>query len=84
MGADELVDFFAAHGAGDLLAPWTDNEVAASAAEGKIPRLDNWRDSLESGRIGLDALMNLAGLNSFRADQKAMDDRVNTVLTKES
>ena len=30
--------------------------------------------------IGLDSLMNLAGLNSFRADQKAMDDRVAGVL----
>lgn len=84
MGADELVALFAAHGAGDLLVPWTDDEVAASAAEGKIPRLDNWRDALGSGRIGLDALMNLAGLNAFRADQKAMDDRVNDVLTNES
>ena len=30
--------------------------------------------------IGLDRLMNLAGLNGFIADQKAMDDRVAGLL----
>ena len=78
--ADDLVNLFAAHGCGDVLVRWTDRQVQVSRDEGKIPRLANWRQTLESGIIGLDALMNLAGLNSFAADQAAMDDRVRQML----
>ena len=78
---EQFEEFFADHGCGDVFVHWTDKQVLTSADEGKIPRLDNWRDLLASGKIGLDALMNLAGLNSFRADQKKMDDRVRTVTT---
>ncbi len=76
----DLVDFFADHGCKDLLVKWTPEEIAISVREGKIPRLDNWRDILAAKRTGLDSLLNLAGLNSFRIDQKAMDDRVTKVL----
>ncbi len=74
--APDLVAFFGKHGCGDLLVDWTAEQIAASAAEGKIPVLAHWSEALASGRIGLDALMNLAGLNAFRQDQKAMDERV--------
>lgn len=80
MTGDQLVDFFQARGCGDFMVRWSDEQVAASYREGKIPKLENWRQPLESGQIGLDALMNLAGFNSFRADQRAMDDRVKRVL----
>lgn len=73
---EQLVGFFNEHGCGDLLVDWTDDQVATSAAEGKIPVLATWQDALASGAIGLDALMNLAGLNAFRQDQQAMDDRI--------
>ena len=76
----DLVAFFADHGCGDLLVDWTDEQVAASAAEGKIPDLGNWRDGLASGEVGLDALMTLAGLNAFVADQQAMDAHVAEVV----
>jgi transaldolase len=77
---DDLVAFLADHGCGDIFPRWSDEQVAASAEEGKIPKLDHWREPLASKAIGLDSLMNLAGLNSFAADQKAMDDRVGSVL----
>jgi transaldolase len=63
-----------------LFVRWTGEQVARSVEEGKIPKLDHWADVLADGSIGLDSLMNLAGLNSFRADQKKMDDRVRRVL----
>jgi len=78
--ADDLIDFFAAHGCGDILVRWTSEQVRVSGEEGKIPNLDHWRDTLASGIVGLDALMNLAGLNSFATDQAAMDDRVRQML----
>jgi transaldolase len=79
---DDLVDFFSQHGCGDVLVRWTPEDVLRSTAEGKIPRLENWRDALASKAIGLDTLMNLAGLTSFMADQKAMDEHVAKVLAK--
>jgi transaldolase len=77
---DDLIEFLARRGCGDLMVRWTPGQVAASAAEGKIPRLAHWREDLAAKAIGLDALMNLAGLNSFAADQKAMDEHVAAVL----
>jgi transaldolase len=78
--AGGLAEFFRDHGCGDIFASWTDEQVAASYAEGKIPKLENWRAALREKTIGLDSLMNLAGLNSFAADQKAMDERIGRCL----
>lgn len=80
--ADDLIDFFAEHGCADVLVRWSESQVETSTVEGKIPKLENWRDGLAGGSIGLDSLMNLAGLRSFATDQKAMDDRVQQVLAK--
>ena len=77
----DLTAFLARHQCGDLLIDWSDAQVATSAREGKIPSLDHWRDALAAKTIGLDSLMNLAGLNAFRADQRAMDDRIAGMLT---
>jgi hypothetical protein len=79
---EKLLDFFEDHKCGDVLVRWSDSQIKTSAAEGKIPRLENWKDALKDKSIGLDALMNLAGLYSFATDQKAMDDRVREVLSK--
>lgn len=77
---DDLVGFFKEHGCGDVLVDWKHSQIATSAAEGKIPKLKNWQETLADKSIGLDSLMNLAGLNSFTTDQKAMDQRVRDVL----
>jgi len=79
---DILIGFFKGYHCNDVLVPWTKNEIAVSTEEGKIPRLGNWHQYLANKSIGLDSLMNLAGLNSFAADQKAMDNRIRDVLTK--
>ncbi len=80
----DLVEFFRDHGCGDFMVDWTSQEIETSYKEGKIPKIDNWRQALLSGRCSLDSLMNLAGLNSFTVDQKAMDDRVRGVLAKKA
>lgn len=79
---DDLIDFFAANNCDDLLIRWSDSEIQTSAEEGKIAKLENWRDALAERKVGLDSLMNLGGMNSFAADQKAMDDRIRNVLAK--
>ena len=82
--AETLVDFFEAHGCNDFLVRWSNQELVMSAEEGKIPKLSNWADQLAHRSIGLDSLMNLAGLNSFIADQREMDRHVREVLAKKS
>ena len=81
---DDLIDFFKDHNCSDVLVRWSDSEIETSTKEGKIPQLDNWKDALADKSIGLDTLMNLAGLNSFIMDQKAMDQRVERVLQKDN
>jgi transaldolase len=79
---DDLIEFFKEHKCSDVLVPWSDSQIATSAKEGKIPKLENWKGVLANKSIGLDSLMNLAGLNSFTTDQQAMDLRVRQVLDK--
>jgi len=78
----DVIAFFKKHHCGDLIVHWNDAQVAASSREGKIPQLHHWEDALEDKSIGLDSVMNLAGLNSFAADQKVMDQRIEDVLDK--
>ncbi len=77
---EDLAEFMVAKGFPDLFPEWTDEQIRTSAEEGKIPRLDAWKEMLECGVTGLDALMNLAALSSFASDQKAMDQHVHSVL----
>ncbi len=79
---DDLIDFFDEYGCEDILLRWSAHQIATSAAEGKIPKLENWADTLACGSIGLDSLMNLAGMGSFAADQAQMDARVENQLNE--
>ncbi len=76
----DLAGFMAERGFADLFPKWTEEQIGTSAEEGKIPNLDNWKEMLADGQTGLDALMNLAAVNSFATDQKAMDRRVQSAL----
>jgi transaldolase len=78
--SNDLVDFFNEHRCSDVMVRWSDSQIQTSTQEGKIPRFDNWRGALADKSIGLDSLMNLAGLRSFAVDQEAMDNRVREVL----
>jgi transaldolase len=64
----------------DFLPRWSEADVATARRDGKIPVWAKWRSRLESGEIGLDALMNLSALQSFATDQAALDDRIRSVL----
>jgi hypothetical protein len=79
---DDLYDFFKEHDCADVLVRWSNSQIKTSYEEGKIPRFSNWKDLLAGKEAGLDSLMNLAGLNSFRRDQDAMDERVENLLNR--
>lgn len=77
---DAIVSHFERTVVRGVLPRFTPEEVATAATDGKIPVFDHWRDRLASGEIGLDALMNLSALHSFVADQRALDDRVRSLI----
>jgi len=56
----------------------SDNERIA--AEGKIPVLSSWRERIISGEMAPDTLLTLAGLASFTADQRQLDDRIRGII----
>lgn len=78
----EVVAFLEEQGCGDVFPRFTDDEVRRSREEGKIPQIQNWKKEVTSGRVGVDSLMNLGGLNSFIADQEATDQRIRSVLQR--
>lgn len=73
---EDIVDHFQARGLGGLFPEWSKEDANQATDEGKIPHYPAWRDRLASGEVALDALMNLAALQRFAADQKAMDNRI--------
>jgi transaldolase len=77
---EDLQAHFEEAGFGDFLPRWSDTDLRTVSADGKIPIYERWKDRLSSGRIGMDALVNISGLYSFATDQKALDDRVRSLL----
>ncbi len=55
----------------NLFHPFTKEDLKTITAHGKIPKLDQWPES-----IALDDLMTQSALQSFAKDQKALDDRI--------
>jgi len=80
LDANAVVEHLARSGFGNLFPRWSPSDVATAAADGKIPVFATWRERLASGHVGLDALMNLSAFQSFASDQKALDDRIASLL----
>ena len=78
----DLQSHFEKAGFPDFLPRWSAADIQTAKKDGKIPVYATWKDRLGSGRIGLDALMNLSALYSFATDQKALDDRIRSLLKK--
>jgi transaldolase len=74
--SDDLVTFLTIRNCPDVLIPWQGDKIRISTEEGKIPKMQNWKELLEAKCVGLDSIMNLAGLCSFALDQKEIDDRI--------
>jgi len=71
---------FADAGFSDFLPDWSESDISMAATDGKIPVFQNWKDRLNHGQVGLDALMNLSAFCSFATDQKALDDRIRSLI----
>ena len=77
---DGIQGHFARAGYADLFPRWSEEDIRTATAGGKIPVLANWQAGLMAGRLGLDALMNLSAFQSFATDQKALDDRIRSLI----
>jgi transaldolase len=77
---DDLQTHFEKAGFGNFLPRWSVADIQTATKDGKIPVYATWNDRLASGKVGLDALMNLSALYSFATDQKALDDRIRSLL----
>jgi transaldolase len=71
---------FANAGFSDFLPDWSKSDISTATTDGKIPVYDKWRDKFTRGEISLDALMNLSAFCSFATDQKALDDRIRSLI----
>ncbi|NVL93238.1 MAG: transaldolase family protein [Desulfobacterales bacterium] len=80
LAPEDLQAHFEAAGFDDFLPQWSDEDRQTVATDGKIPIYESWKDRLSSGKISMDALVNISGLYSFATDQKALDDRVISLL----
>lgn len=78
--AEALRTHLARDGFWDLFPSWSDEDVRTAAADGKVPVFDKWQGRLARGEIGLDALMTLSAFYAFATDQKALDDRIRSLI----
>ena len=77
---EDLQALFKVNGFPGFLPDWSEQDIRTINADGKIPVFDTWQEKLLNGEVGLDALMNISALRSFATDQKALDDRIRSLL----
>ncbi len=76
----ELEELARKAGLGDIFPELTAAEMAIVESDGKIPRYEHWKERLTSGTIAPDTLLTLAGLASFAADQRRLDERIAGII----
>jgi len=77
----ELIDIAHEEGCEDMFPRLTKEEKSLLASDGKIPVYSRWEDKIKEGKIAPDTLMTLAGLASFTSDQKALDERILSIIS---
>ena len=73
---DELIQHCHDAGCGDMFPNLSEADLKQISDDGKIPVHKNWEKRITSGELAIDTLLNLAGLASFTADQKELDERI--------
>lgn len=76
----ELIHIAHEEGCGDMFPILTREEKANIISDGKIPVYTRWAKKIKDGVIAPDTLLTLAGLGSFAADQKMLDDRIRSII----
>jgi transaldolase len=76
----ELIHIAHEEGCEDMFPFLTKEEKGFIASDGKIPLHSRWEKKISEGKIAPDTLLTLAGLASFTADQKMLDDRIRNII----
>jgi transaldolase len=67
-------------GCGDMFPVLSEDDFITLSVDGKIPVHGKWDESIRKGEVAIDTLLNIAGLLSFTSDQKALDNRIATII----
>jgi len=78
--AAELIHLAHDEGCEDMFPFLTKEEKGLIASDGKIPVHSRWEKKIAEDKIAPDTLLTLAGLASFMADQKALDERIRGII----
>jgi len=81
LSGSELIEAAHREGCEDMFPVLTKEEKAVIASDGKIPKYSGWASKINEGKIAPDTLLTLAGLESFTADQKMLDDRIMNIIS---
>ncbi|MCG8579214.1 MAG: transaldolase family protein [Bacteroidales bacterium] len=73
---DILVEQFHKYGCHDIFPELSNRELVQIKEDGKIPQHNKWSGRIENFEIGIDTLLNRAGLFAFIKDQAALDARI--------
>jgi len=76
----ELVKIAQGEGCEDMFPSLSREEKTRIASDGKIPVYSAWAKMIKEGKIAPDTLLTLAGLASFTADQKMLDERIRGIV----
>lgn len=76
----ELIHIAHEEGCEDMFPSLSKEEKSIIAQDGKIPVFSRWQKKIKEGKIAPDTLLTLAGLASFTADQKMLDDRIRSII----
>jgi transaldolase len=77
---NELIHIAHEEGCEDMFPMLTKEEKSFIASDGKIPVHSRWAKKISEGKISPDTLLTLAGLASFTADQKMLDERIRNII----
>jgi len=76
----ELIHIAHEEGCEDMFPSLSKEEKGFIASDGKIPVHSRWEKKISEGKIAPDTLLTLAGLASFTADQKLLDQRIRNII----
>jgi transaldolase len=76
----ELTQIAHEEGCEDMFPVLSKEEKGFLVSDGKIPVHSKWEKKIAEGKIAPDTLLTLAGIESFAADQKMLDDRIRNII----
>ncbi len=77
----ELIEIANEEKCSDLFPSLSRDEKSFIVSDGKIPVFSRWANKIKEEKIAPDTLLTLAGLASFKSDQKQLDERILGIIS---